>query len=256
MTSLLGDFPWLRWLYKSTIGRLKTIGIPKVSPIIIRIIRHDSKAFTQGLVCAPGVLYEGTGLEGFSSLREYSLVTGELDRIVEVKKFWGEGIAIFKGKLFQLTYKARVALIYSIPELKKIGELIYEGEGWGLTSNSQHLIMSNGSNTLYFRDEGFNVVRTLSVFLKNKELRGINDIQCVQDKIYANIFYDTDIFEINSETGFVERIIDCSSIIIHSKRKDFHEVLNGIAYSEERGTFFLTGKKWPKLFEIKIPLRF
>ena len=253
MTTINWDFPRLKQLYKGTIGRWKTLGIPKIRPRILRIIPHDSKAFTQGLVYYAGVLYESTGLVNCSSLRENSLDTGKINRIVAVEDVWCEGIAIFKGRLFQLTYESCVVLIYSLPELKKVGELKYEGEGWGMTSNSQFLIMSNGSNLLYFRDENFKVVKILPVFLKGRALDGINDIQCVQDKIYANIFFGTDIFEIDLGSGLVNRIIDCSEIIIRSNRKSFKQVLNGIAYCEKSKTFLLTGKFWPYLFEVKIP---
>ena len=240
-------------MYKATVGRLHTLGIPRVSPIIMRIVPHDTDAFTQGLAYSSGVLYESTGLTGRSSLREISTEKGTISRIIDIERFWCEGIAIFKDKLFQLTYKDGVVLIYSIPELHRIGNVPYDGEGWGLTSSSQNLIMSNGSNVLTFRDEAFNIVNTLPVFLKGRPLNGINDIQYVQDRIYANIFYDTDIYEINMRTGFVVRIIDCSNILVHAKRRDFHDVLNGISYDEEKNEFFITGKNWPHLFQATVP---
>jgi glutaminyl-peptide cyclotransferase len=155
-------------------------------------------------------------------------------------------------RMVQLSWKSGRAHVYRFPELVKVGEIAYEGEGWGLTAGPTGLIMSNGSSMLYFRNEGFEVTRTLRVRSNGIPVRNINDIECVNRSVFANILNSSDIFEISLHGGNVVRIIDCSSLVAEAAPLGEYAVLNGIAYNSDNGTFFLTGKNWPLLFEVVI----
>lgn len=224
---------------------------------IINRYPHDPEAFTQGLVYENGILYEGTGLEGESTLREVDLKSGKAKRLHHLEdRYFGEGLALFKGELFQLTWMHSRGFVYGAKDFKPAREFTYKGEGWGLTQDGEHLIMSNGSNVLTFRDpEYFQIVRELPVFLKKMPVRNLNELEYVNGSIYANVWKTNSIVRINPDNGEVTGFLDCAQLeceaLDKSGDKDM-DVLNGIAWKEDSQTLLVTGKLWPILFEIKL----
>jgi glutamine cyclotransferase len=232
------------------------VAAPVVTPQILRTVRHDTAAFTQGLLFYDTLLYESTGLVGRSSLRRVDpRGGGELSSIAVGGGRFAEGIAVLGGELVQLTWKARVALRYESPSLRggAFASFRYGGEGWGLASDSTRFIMSNGSDTLYFRDAGFEVTRALPVTLNGKPLAYLNELECVRGRVYANVWYKNFIVEIRLESGAVSRVIDCSELVGIERPLAVDHVLNGIAYDGRRDEWYLTGKNWRNIFVVKIP---
>lgn len=212
---------------------------------------HREDAFTQGLVWERGRLFESTGLEGRSSLREVTLATGvPLRTQPGPEDVFAEGLALVGTSLYQITWQDHVAYVYDRDTFEKRAEHRYEGEGWGLCHDGTHLVMSDGSDVLRFRDpETFSVVRTLNVTRLGRPLRMLNELECVGGDVYANVWQTEDIVRIDAETGAVEAIIDASALAREVARSPV-DVLNGIAYVPERGRFLVTGKLWPTLFEV------
>ncbi len=231
----------------------KSVEIPKVKPVIISTLPHDSQAFTQGFLYHNGELYESTGLVGSSSLRRINPENGNIIKNIHVADVFAEGIAVKENLLIQLTWHNGIAFIYSYPDLKRTGLLEYKGEGWGITANESGFIMSNGCDTLFIRDNTFAVIKKLAVTLKGEPLSKLNELEYANNRIYANVWYSDFIFEIDSESGKVLRIVDCSYLVKQIGSMKEQDVLNGIAYNKEKETFFITGKNWPLIFEVKIP---
>ncbi|RCW47713.1 MULTISPECIES: glutaminyl-peptide cyclotransferase [unclassified Halanaerobium] len=220
---------------------------------IINTYPHDSTAFTQGLEFFNGFLYESTGLYDKSSLKKINLNTGE---ILKIKKLpgnhFGEGITILNDKIYQLTWKAKTAYVYDL-NFNLLKEFSYKGEGWGLTNDSQHLIMSNGSNKIYYRNpDNFSVLRTIEVAAYGEKISNINELEYINGEIFANIWFEDYILRINPESGEINSMINLSGIINPDNYLHEINVLNGIAYDEDTGRLFVTGKLWPHIFEIKI----
>lgn len=220
---------------------------------IINTYPHDSTAFTQGLEFFNGFLYEGTGLYGESSLKKINLNNGE---ILKIKKLpgnhFGEGITILDDKIYQLTWKENTAYVYDL-NFNLLKEFSYKGEGWGLTNDGQYLIMSNGSNKIYYRDpEDFSVLRTIEVAAYGEKISNINELEYINDEIYANIWFEDYILRINPESGEINSMINVSGIIDPDNYSHEIDVLNGIAYDKDTGRLFVTGKLWPHIFEIEI----
>ncbi len=215
---------------------------------------HDAKAFTQGLIFHDGALVESTGQYGESTLRRVELETGKVLKQVEVPpQFFGEGVALLGGKLYQLTWQGKRGFVYDPQTFEKRGEFRYDGEGWGLTHDGRSLILSDGTNQLRFIDpETFRVTRTVSVFDRGRPLRDLNELEYVRGEIYANIWHDQRIVRLDPQTGKVLGWIDLRGIIPRSELADEEAVLNGIAYDAEGDRLFVTGKLWPRLFEIKL----
>jgi glutamine cyclotransferase len=165
---------------------------------------------------------------------------------------WGEGLVIQDGHIVQLTWKSQVAYVYSVPDLKVVDHFSYQGEGWGLSKCNGGYAMSDGSSLLTFRNKQFDVVRELKVCSNMIPMRGLNDLQTVNDSIYSNVFYRDEILEINNTSGIVKRFIDCSELVRLAALHRDH-ILNGIAYNEDKELFYLTGKYWSELFVIEIP---
>ncbi|MFP4015121.1 MAG: glutaminyl-peptide cyclotransferase [Chitinispirillaceae bacterium] len=223
-----------------------------VKPTVLRTIPHDPEAFTQGLVCIDSTLYESTGIVGQSSLRKIDAESGKVLTIIPVPDLFGEGLAFKNGELVQLTWKAGLAIRYQFPSLKPGGVYKYSGQGWGLTSNDSHFIMSNGSDTLYYRNDQFSIEKTVAVTLNGKPLKNLNELEFVDNRIYANIWFRNFIAEISTE-GKVTRIIDCSELVNRENPPDPNHVLNGVAYCENRDVWYLTGKNWKSIYVVKIP---
>jgi len=216
---------------------------------------HDRKAYTQGLQYDDGVLYEGTGNYGSSSLRRVNLETGEIIQIRNLdQSLFGEGIAVMGNRIYQLTYKSQVGFIYDKSTFEQIQKVYYQNnEGWGLTHNGDELIMSDGTHVIYFLDpEMFTVNRQLEVYDDQGPADSLNELEYIQGKIWANRYYTDEIVIIDPETGKVEGRINLKGILKPADRKPGTDVLNGIACDSVRNRIFVTGKYWPKLFEIRI----
>lgn len=214
---------------------------------------HDPAAFTQGLLVEDGLLYEGTGQYGQSSIRRVDLTTGKVEQTRPLSAlFFGEGIAILDGKLYELTWQNQVGFIYDAKTFEPLGNFRYTGEGWGLTDDGAHLILSDGSSTIRFLDpRTFEVVKSIDVRLAGRPLTQLNELEYIEGEIWANVWHDDHIARISPETGEVVGWIDASSVLPPTQRGP-EDVLNGIAYDAAAKKIFVTGKDWPKLFEIEV----
>ena len=221
---------------------------------IVNTFPHDREAFTQGLVFENGILYEGTGLPGRSSLRKVELETGKVLQTHQLlTKFFGEGITIYGDNIIQLTFQENVGFVYNKDTFKLLREFNYPTEGWGITHNGRHLIMSDGTPTLYFLDpETFEQVSRIKVYDHNVLVWGLNELEYVQGQIYANVWPTERIAMIAPETGRVIGWIDMKGLLTRQDYTEYVDVFNGIAYDKNTGRLFVTGKFWPKLFEIKL----
>jgi glutaminyl-peptide cyclotransferase len=233
----------------------QSAGPPRVEDLVARVLKvypHDSKAFTQGLLYFDGGLFESTGLLGHSSIRKVDPATGA----VEAEKgldpsFFGEGLARVGDELIQLTWKNQRALVWKLSSLEPLREHAYQGEGWGLCYDGKRLIMSDGSDRLTFRDPGtFEDDGSVRVMRAGQPVRLLNELECVDGVVYANIWNSDYIARIDPRSGEVTGWIDASGLLKSSERTNT-DVLNGIAYVPERGTFLITGKLWPNMFEVK-----
>ncbi|MPZ16645.1 MAG: glutaminyl-peptide cyclotransferase [Luteitalea sp.] len=224
---------------------------------VVESYPHDPAAFTQGLLLEDGVLYESTGLSGQSSLREVELETGRVLRRLDIPApEFAEGLALVGQRLVQLTYTSGRAFEYELDTFERQGELTYSGEGWGLCYDGSSLVMSNGSDRLTYRDpESFAVQRELSVTRDESPLVNINELECVGDSVYANVWNSETIVRIEGSTGRVTEQIDASGLLSPDARRST-DVLNGIAYDGSTKTFLITGKLWPRLFRVRfVPTR-
>ncbi len=226
--------------------------VQTLMPEIVTTIPHDPEAFTQGLICLDSLLYESTGLVGKSSLQKLDLKGNILKRI-QVPEVFAEGIAVLDGELVQLTWQEGIAIRYQFPSLTTKGTYHYEGEGWGLSSDSSQFIMSNGSDSIYFRNSRFEIERAIQVTLNGKPISQINELEFVNGKIYANVWFQNFIVEISPMTGKVNRIINCSELVKREQISDPNQVLNGIAYCKGKRLWYLTGKNWHNIYVVRIP---
>ncbi|MEM9399262.1 MAG: glutaminyl-peptide cyclotransferase [Verrucomicrobiota bacterium] len=229
---------------------------PFIDYEVVKIRPHDPSSFTQGLEFYEGYLYEGTGLRGRSALYKINITTGKpLNRYFLAKRFFGEGITLWKGKLFQLTWTSGQAIVYDAASFKPEGIFKYEGEGWGLTHNENHLIMSNGSDTLYFRNpQNFDINHTIKVTDGDEPVKLLNELEWIKGKIWSNVWQTNKIAIINPQTGKIEKWLNLTALMDKAVKKAGRQpinVLNGIAYVPSRDTVIVTGKLWPLLFEIK-----
>lgn len=220
---------------------------------IVASYPHDPNAFTQGLLVHGGVLYEGTGQYGASTIREVDLETGRVERRAALpRRYFGEGIAILNDKLYQLTWQSGAGFVYDVASFEQVGMFGYDGEGWGLTHDGEHLIMSDGSAAIRFLDpETFEVVRTIRVRDQGRPVVRLNELEYIDGEIWANIWYDDRIVRIAPDSGDVVGWIDATAVFPSTlRRRD--DVLNGIAYDADSGRIFITGKNWPRLYEIDV----
>jgi glutaminyl-peptide cyclotransferase len=220
---------------------------------IVRTLPHDPKAFTQGLLFYDGKFYESTGLRGRSSVRRVDPESGVVERKVDLPaELFGEGLARVGGRLIQLTWQEGRAVVWNLATMSKEKEFTYEGEGWGLCFDGYHLIMSDGSERLVLRDpETFAKRSEVVVRRAGKPLRKLNELECVDGVIYANVWQDNHIARIDPQTGDVTAWIDAAGLL--PSDPDLRvDVLNGIAYLPTTGHLMITGKLWPKIFEVEM----
>ncbi len=221
---------------------------------IINSYPHDRQAFTQGLVYEDGFLYEGTGRNGYSELRKVELQTGKVLQKHELsEEFFGEGITVYGDKIIQLTYLSNVGFVYEKETFELLREFNYPTAGWGITNDGKHLIMSDGTQKLYFLDtETFRQLRHIEVYDRGVSVWGLNELEYIEGQIFANVWPTERIARISPKTGHVLGWIDLRGLLTEQDYVMGVDVLNGIAYDNENGRLFVTGKLWPKLFEIKL----
>jgi glutaminyl-peptide cyclotransferase len=222
---------------------------------VVHTYPHDAQAFTQGLIYSGGHLYESTGLEGRSSLRMEDLETGRILQFQDVPKHFAEGLTNWGNTLIQLTWQDHIALVYDRFSFKMLRTFSYTGEGWGLTQDGKSLILSDGTATLRFLDPTtFKVLRSVTVTDHGKPIPPdqLNELEYVHGQIYANLWHTDRIARISPTTGKVLGYINLAGLLPDSDRSSPEAVLNGIAYDPEHDRLFVTGKLWPKIFEIKV----
>jgi glutamine cyclotransferase len=219
---------------------------------VVNEFPHHPQAYCQGLSISGDVLYESTGKYGESTLRRVDLETGKVQQVQKLdRSLFGEGLTIWDNQIIQLTWKNNIGIVYDRQTFQELRRFSYEGEGWGLTHDGQHLIMSDGSATLRFLDpRTFQVVRRLLVHSQGRRVDQLNELEYVNDEIFANLWYKDHIARISPQTGEVTGWIDLHGLL--RGRPDPDAVLNGIAYDRASGRLFVTGKNWPKLFEIRL----
>lgn len=221
---------------------------------IINSNPHDPDAFTQGLVYENNTLYESTGLNGKSSLRKVDLETGKILQIRNLpSKYFGEGVTVFENKIIQLTWKSKIGFVYDKDSFDLLQTFNYTTEGWGITHDGTRLIMSDGTDTIYFLDpETFKVIGEIKVFDETGPVTRLNELEYIQGEIYANVWQTDYIVRISPQTGEVIGRIDLRGLLGMEEISSGANVLNGIAYDSENDRLFVTGKLWPKLFEIEL----
>ncbi len=226
----------------------------RLAPEVLSVRPHDADAFTQGLLFFDGSLFESVGRYGQSSLREVDPRTGGVLRRVAVPdEFFAEGLARVGDRLIQLTWREGTAFVYELETLRRVGSFRYEGEGWGLCYDGSRLYMSDGSATLTVRDpRTFTVIGRVPVNLDGSPVPLLNELECVRGAVYANVWQTNALVEIDKTSGAVRNVIDASGLLTDAEAVPA-DVLNGIAYNRKQDTFLLTGKLWPKLFEVRLP---
>ena len=230
--------------------------IERLIPKVLNVYPHDANAFTQGLLWHDGYLYESTGLYGESTIRRVDIESGEpLDSLSIDEAYFAEGLELVGGKLIQLTWQAGIAFVYDFDTFDLIDAIDYEGEGWGLCYDGRYLFMSDSSPYLSVRDaDTFDLIVRAAVTFQGQLAppQLLNELECVGDEIYANAWNTDFIFRIDKWTGDVTAVIDASALLTDAEKAELAagSVLNGIAYNPESETFYITGKKWPKIFEV------
>jgi glutamine cyclotransferase len=223
---------------------------------IVHTFPHDPAAFTQGLVYRDGFLYEGTGLRGQSSLRKVRLETGEvLQRIDLAPELFGEGIALLKNEVVQLTWQSQIGFVYSLSDFRLLRRFSYPGEGWGLTTNGKgsEFFMSDGTSEIRVLDAGtLAEKRRFTVRDGNTPIDQLNELEFVEGEIFANVWQTNRIARISPQSGRVMGWIDLKGLLSPIYRLEPGAVLNGIAYDADRKRLFVTGKLWPSIFEIRL----
>lgn len=230
--------------------------LERLEIVVVSKIPHDTSAYTQGLAIEQNLLYESTGLYGQSTLRCIELPSGRVSKTHPLSiHIFAEGIAAFPDHLLQISWKEQQAFIYERETLSLLKTLSYQGEGWGLCRDGESVWMSDGTSVLTLRDPGtLKILKKLKVRYNGRPLVNLNDLECVDNDLYANVWMKNFIVRIDKQTGDVLGLIDASSLLSPEERGrlSFDDVLNGIAYRPATGTFFLTGKRWPWIFEVNL----
>jgi glutamine cyclotransferase len=228
--------------------------VPQYGYRVVHIYPHDRTAFTEGLFYLDGFLYESTGLEGRSSIRKERLETGEVLQSRTVPpQYFGEGIVAWKDRLIELTWKSQVGFLYDLSTLAPFAQFQYPGEGWALTRDDHRLIMSDGTSELRFLDpDTLKETGRVRVTDEGRPVDNLNELEYVKGQVFANIWQTDRIARINPASGKVVGWIDLTGLLGDADRSVPVDVLNGIAYDAQHDRLFVTGKLWPKLFEIKL----
>jgi glutamine cyclotransferase len=221
---------------------------------VIQTYPHDKEAYTQGLFYYNGYLIESTGQKGSSSLRRVELKTGKVLQSVNLhQKYFGEGTTLYNGEIYQLTWTSRKGFVYDPENFNLIREFDYLTQGWGLTTKSDTLIMSDGSNILYFLEpKSFTEYKRVEVYDSNGPVSQLNELEYIHGKVYANVYQTDKIVIIDPASGMVEAQVDFTGLLSSSDKHRNIDVFNGIAWDEENQRLFVTGKNWPKLFHVEI----
>jgi glutaminyl-peptide cyclotransferase len=221
---------------------------------VVNVFPHDRAAFTQGLVYLKGLWIEGTGLHGASAVRKVEPATGRV--LAETRlsaQYFGEGLTVLDGRIFQLTWQNHRGFIYDLSTLTREAEFTYTGEGWGLATDGRALILSDGTHEIRFLDpKTFKVTRTIGVFRAGQPLAHLNELEFIRGEIYANLWQTDTIARIDPADGRLLGLIDFSGLLPPGDRRADTDVLNGIAYDEAGDRLFVTGKNWPKIFEVRL----
>lgn len=224
---------------------------------VTAVYPHDRNSQTEGLIYHDKILYEGTGpcLDGPSSIRKIDLETGKILKYMSLTPpIFGEGITIYRGMVIQLTYKLKTGYVYSLKTFRRKKVFKYDTEGWGLTHDGEHLIMSDGSPALRFLDpKTFTVVKKINVHNDRKNIHQINELEFINGKIYANVFLTDQILIISPDTGEVLETIYLTDILKGYYRPGYNDPANGIAYDAENNSILITGKYWPNIYRISLP---
>lgn len=247
--------PVLLLLLACAASPVRADSVPNHGYEVVRTYPHDALAFTQGLVFLNGYLYESTGLEGRSSVRKVRLEDGSVVQKQDLpRQFFGEGIVNWKDRLIGLTYLSQTGFVYDLATLKPLRQFKYTGEGWGLTHDGKRLIMSDGTSELRFWDpETLRELGRIQVTDQGRPVASLNELEWVKGEIFANIWQTDRIARIDPASGKVVGWIDLTGLLKPSDRiAGYTDVLNGIAYDAANDRLFVTGKRWPKLFEIKV----
>lgn len=214
---------------------------------------HDTESYTQGLFFNDGQMYESTGLHGKSTFRMVDMQTGKaLKRLDFDDKYFVEGSVMWKGNLYILTWETKMAFIYDAATLEYKSSWKYPREGWGITTDGKQLIASDGSAYLYFMNENFALDRKVRVTIEDRPIRFINELEYIDGKIWANVYTSDEIVIINPKDGKIQGVVDCRGLLPKELRTPTTDVLNGIAYNPADGKIYLTGKNWPKLYEVRL----
>jgi glutamine cyclotransferase len=251
MRTLIG-LVLLTW--SATPGFATSRPTPTDSYRIVHSYPHDSSAFTQGLIYVDGMLYEGTGLRGQSSIRMVELATGRILQKYDLpEKYFGEGLTDWKTNLIQLTWQSHTGFVYDRFSFRLLKTFTYSGEGWGLTHDNHRLILSDGSATLCLLDpKTLQQIGHILVTDHGEPVLNLNELEYIHGEIFANIWQTNKIARISPTTGKVVAWINLAGLLPASQRRNGDAVLNGIAYDRQHDRLFVTGKLWPKLFEIKL----
>lgn len=214
---------------------------------------HDVTSYTQGLFIHNGQMFESTGLHGKSTLRKVDLQTGEaIERLNFNEKYFVEGSVVFGENLYVLTWESKLAFVYDAKTLEYKSTWTYPREGWGLTTDGKQLIASDGSATLFFLDENLATKKRLVVKIEDRPVRWLNELEYIDGKVWANVYTSDEIVIIDPKDGRVTGVIDCRGLLPDNLRTTDTDVLNGIAYDSENDKIYLTGKNWPKLYEVRL----
>jgi glutaminyl-peptide cyclotransferase len=227
--------------------------VPEYTYAVVHTYHHDPLAYTQGLLYTNGFLYEGTGLEEESSIRKVKLETGEVVQRRAVPTVFGEGIILWKDRLIELTWQHHFGYIYDLATFQPRGQFQYPGEGWGLTLDGKRIIMSDGTAQLRFWDpDTLKELGRITVTDDGRPVTQLNELEYIKGEVWANVYQTDRIARIDPATGKVTGWIDLTGILPQEDRNSLTDVLNGIAYDAAGDRIFVTGKRWPKLFEIRV----
>ncbi len=228
--------------------------IPVYTYDVVNTYPHDPDAYTQGLLFTGKALFESTGIKGQSSLRKVDLKTGRVLKRVQVpEQYFAEGLTVLNNKLFQLTWKSQKGFVYDLESFQLEDEFTYDGQGWGLATDGCWLILSDGTNQIRFLDPvTLDVERTIEVFAGDLPVNQLNELEYFNGEIYANIYRSDHIVRINPTNGRVTGVIDFTGLLAPQDRNARTDVLNGIAYDAKKNRLFITGKNWPKLYEVRL----